>query len=92
MEKPVKPVLEQLRDINDTMRADGELIVDVMKEATLEFLPDISDKERQLLELNFWPTHIALLEQAELYRPGITKAIFTRFEEIGEARRKIDLG
>ena len=92
MEKPVKPPLEQLRDISDTMTADWEFVVAVLKEATLEFLTDITDKERQMLELNFWSTHASLLERAELYQPGITKAIFMRFEEIGEERRKIDLG
>lgn len=90
MEKPQVPSpLEQLKQISDDAEAGWGKLIEVLKQATLE-LVEVTDEEKKLLDESFWSAHVSILERAEVFHPGITQAVFTRFEELGEARQKAD--
>jgi hypothetical protein len=91
MEKPVKSPIDQLKDISDDVDEGWRDVQSSLKQATFEYLPDISDEDRQMLEESFWSAHVEILKRAELYHPGIAEKIITRAVEISEQRRDAEI-
>lgn len=91
MEEPTKSPIEQLKEISDERNASWDRVIENMKAATFEYILDISDEEKLMLEENFWSAHVALLERAELLEPGIATKIMTRAELIGDKRREFEI-
>ena len=91
MEEPVKSPLEQLNDVSDGVKESWQHVVDVLKEATYEHLPDMSDEDRLMLEESFWSAHPEILKRAESYEPGVAKKIILRFEVLSQQRRDAEM-
>ncbi len=87
MEKPVGSPLEQLKNISETMEERWQRVVDALMQATLEYLPDMTNAEKLMLREDFWHTHPLILGRAELIQPGITDRIITRSEHLVRQRK-----
>lgn len=81
---------EQLRQIGEANERAWAGVVSALQQATFEYI-EVSDEERQLLNENFWAVHSAVLERAELFQPGVARAIFDRAELIGQERRQHEM-
>jgi len=91
MEEPVKSPLEQLKNVSDGADESWRHVQEVLKEATFEYLSDMSDEDRLMLEESFWSAHVEILKRAELYQPGIAGKIITRAEAISQQRRDAEM-
>lgn len=87
MEMPRKSPLDQLHDVSEGVNESWERVIECVKAATYEYLTDMSDEEKTMLEESFWPAHTALIKRAEVFQLDIEAKIFERAEMISNERR-----
>ena len=68
---------------HDSTETARQRVIDLVRRATLECLPQLSQADRDALDTDFWPAYVVLMEQ---FGPEVTKQIFSRAKEIDQER------